>query len=251
MNIVRSYKIVIAYDGTDYYGWQRQPTLATIVGTLEETFFAVFQQSISIIGASRTDAGVHSLGQVALFHTAINSTGDAILRAWNNKLPAAIYIRSIELVNDSFHPQRNVLQKTYYYHLFKQSPLPFFARYGVCYKRSIDPEKLLTCLKLFAGTHDFRSFCTGYDRESTIRTIDSIEMCYLRRFGLYRIIIKGPGFLRYMIRRIVGASLCLASSTSRSPLEITQALQECDPEQDFYTALAQGLLLRKIIYRQE
>lgn len=243
-----NYKIVVAYDGTDYHGWQQQPTVPTVSWTLESYFQAVFKQNVNIVGASRTDAGVHALGQVARCTTGLHIEPAKILRAWNNSLPQNIHIRACELVDDSFNPQYRVTQKIYYYHLFTQRPLPFLARYGTYYSFTIDPEKLYTCLQVFVGTHDFRSFCTGYEQESTIRTIISINLVYLKRYASYRIVFIAPGFLRYMIRRIVGACLDIASSPSRSHTELIAALQEKNPVQLYYTAPAQGLLLYKIYY---
>lgn len=243
-----AYKIVISYDGTDYHGWQIQPDALTITGVLQNTFKYVFKKEICVIGASRTDAGVHALGQIAKFHTDIMIEPEKLLWAWSNILPGDVLIRNLEYIPDDFHPQGNVKQKTYYYHIFLQKPLPMVARYGYWHKNIFKPDVLEHCLKVFIGTHDFRSFCTGYDQENTIRTIDDIELVYLRRFNVWRIKIKGPGFLRYMIRRIVGASLDIASRPNRSVQELKDALIERNPLQNFFTAPAQGLMLQSISY---
>ena len=242
-----AYKILIAYDGLDYYGWQLQPDVPTITSVLQNSFKAVFKKEIHVVGASRTDAGVHALGQVARFYSDIVIAPEKMLKAWNNLLPRDILIRKLELVDDSFHPQRNVAQKTYYYHFFTKKPLPFLARYGFYRDMLLNYEKLQECLQIFVGTHDFRSFCTGYEQESTIRTIDSLSLQYFKRYGVYRIEIKGPGFLRYMIRRIVGACLNIAL-THRSIEELSIALAAKDPQQHLFTAPAHGLILSGITY---
>lgn len=243
-----TYKIIVAYDGTDYYGWQYQPECITVVGMLQNRFKAVFKQDIYIIGASRTDAGVHALGQVALINTNLEIKSDKLLWAWNNLMPRDILIRKIEQVDSSFHPQRNVKQKTYYYHIFNKRPLPFFSRYGYYPKCSFCPEKLQQALNVFIGTHDFRSFCTGYDKENTVRTIDSIRVIYIKKFGVYRVEVIGHSFLRYMIRRIVGAALDIACSKTRDIEELIIALEQKNPEQNLLTAPAHGLMLYKILY---
>src|SRR4029079_13319538 len=118
------------YDGTDYFGWQIQSSKPTIAGTLQSSFKRVFQQEISIVGASRTDTGVHARGQVASFVSDIVIAPETMRVAWNKVLPPAIMIRSLEVVPDDFHPQRNVVNKTYHYHFFLERPLPQQARYG-------------------------------------------------------------------------------------------------------------------------
>lgn len=244
------YKILVAYDGLDYHGWQVQPDKSTVAGTLEARFKAVFKKEIHLIGASRTDAGVHAFGQVASFSSDIAIESSRMHKAWNNLLPRDILVRKLEVTDSEFHPQRNVIQKTYYYHFFTKKPFPFLARYGYYRGMLFDFEKLQEGLQTFVGTHDFRSFCTGYEQESTIRRIDSMEVRYFKRYGIYRIEIKGPGFLRYMIRRIVGACLDIAS-TKRSLEELSIALAKCDPQQHLFTAPAHGLTLSQISYRQK
>jgi tRNA pseudouridine38-40 synthase len=240
------YKVVVAYDGTDYYGWQKQPDVPTIASILEQRFKSVFKKDIHLIGASRTDAGVHALGQVASFSLDTPISADNLLRAWNNALPPAIVIRSLEEVEE-FHPQRYVKEKTYYYHFFEQRPLPYRARFGY-FNGPVDAQKLRSALQLFEGTHDFRSFCTGYEAESTIRTIRAISLVQYRHMS--RIIVQGPGFLRHMIRRIVGG--CLEIASSSRPIELLSvALAEKSSHQHLFVAPPQGLMLYRIEYDGE
>jgi tRNA pseudouridine38-40 synthase len=241
------YKILVAYDGSDYYGWQWQPDRPTIVGVLQSSFTRAFYQNIHLVGASRTDTGVHALGQVAHFATDLPIDAITLHKVWQRQLPSTIVLRSLSSVDENFHSQRQVRQKTYYYHIFLQRPLPCSARYGWYYDVPIDLDALERCLMVFVGTHDFRSFCTGYEREDTIRTIDDIKLSYVPSMKAYRIVVRGPGFLRYMIRRIIGASVVIAS-TKRSINELTIALQEKNPQQNLFTAPAHGLLLRKVCY---
>ncbi len=242
------YKMVVAYDGTAYHGWQKQPEDISVVQVLEQSFFSVFKQKISITGASRTDAGVHALGQVASFTLDMMIAPDRLKFAWNNDLPADVLIMSIELTSDTFNPRHGVISKTYHYLFFTHRPLPFVQQYGWYFSRPVDLNILQQALQRFVGTHDFRSFCTGYDMHSTIRTIDSIDVEYDDTKQAHRIVVKGPGFLRYMIRRIVGAALAVASKDQFTCEDISIALAKKDPAQILPNSPAKGLLLYEIKY---
>lgn len=247
----KKYKIEVAYDGTDFQGWQRQKhTHNTITQYLEDSYKKVFGEPITIIGASRTDAGVHSLGQIAQFRSKLSIPDPERAQAWNNRLPDSIVIRSLQEVDESFHPQKKVEQKTYWFHFFLTQPLPLIARYGWFYRYELDIQQLEAALKVFEGTHDFRSFCTGNDMDSTIRTVDSIELSYQPDYGAYRIEVKGPGFLRYQIRRMVGAALEVASRPSLSIDYLKEVFAQRNPEHTLPNAPARGLVLQTIRYKE-
>jgi tRNA pseudouridine38-40 synthase len=246
---VKYYKFIVSYDGTAYCGWQIQPDHPTVVSALCKSFDRVFALKPTIVGASRTDAGVHALGQVAVCRTELDLPADQLLWAWNNRLPADIKICSMQVTDDKFHPQRNVKQKTYRFHFFLDRPCPIFARYGMYIRKVPDLQKLQECMQVFVGTHDFRSFCTGDDMgDNTTRTIDSITVTYLETYKAYCIEVKGKSFLRYMIRRIVGAGLTVASKPHLSADYLKNALLEANPNQLLPTAPAQGLMLYSIDY---
>lgn len=244
------YKLVIAYDGTDYHGWQVQPGLKTIAGVIQEKFKKVFNSDIKLLAASRTDAGVHALGQVARFESDLVISPEKMLQGLRGKLPADIMIRSLEVVQN-FNPRHDVNQKVYYYHFFAKQPLPFAARYGWYYRYPIDFAKLERVLQLFVGTHDFRSYSTGYERENTVRTIDHISLEYLKRYHIHRIVVKGSSFLHHMVRRMVGAALEVAASPHLAINYITDVMEQKNPQQTLPTAPAQGLLLYKVLYRKD
>ena len=172
------FKIIVCYDGTDFHGWQIQPKNETITRCMQKTFEETFCHSISLLGASRTDAGVHALGQVARFHSNFKISAERLMDSWNNSLPKSIKIRSIKMVSPDFHPLKGVSQKTYCYHLFLKQPLPFISRYGWYFKsiHKINWNKLDKCLQLYIGEHDFASFCKVEYGKSTIRKIDSIKI---------------------------------------------------------------------------
>lgn len=243
------YKIIVSYDGTDFSGWQFQPHAPSVIQALQDSFARVFGSPIKILGASRTDAGVHALGQVAVFSTDLCMDLERMLNAWNDALPSSIVIRKLEHVPDDFHPMYGVQEKTYWYHFFLKRPLPFVERYGWFFRYSIDVSVLEQALQIFVGTHDFRSFCTGTDMgENTVRTINSIKVTYIKRFGAWRIEFKGPGFMRHMIRRIVGACMQVAAKEDLTLGYLEDVLAQKNPKQMLVNAPAKGLCLVKIKY---
>jgi tRNA pseudouridine38-40 synthase len=244
------YKLILAYDGTAYSGWQQQPDNSAVSNMLEKRFKEVFHFPISAIGASRTDAGVHALGQVVIFDSDVIIDPCALSHAWNNRLPNDLLIRSIQFANYSFHPQANVKQKEYWYHFFPNRPLPYASRYGFWMRHEVAIEKLNDALQIFVGTHDFRSFCSG-EHANTIRTIDHISVSYIKKFGVYRVRVRGPKFLRYMIRRIVGAALEVSSRPGLSIKYIEDILYAKNPEHTLPSAPAHGLMLAHIKYNDE
>ena len=145
------YKFIVAYDGTDYCGWQFQPEKPTIAGELSKTFERVFATKASIVGASRTDSGVHAIGQVALCRTELSISSESLMWAWNNRLPSSISIRSCTQADDTFHPQRCVKQKTYQYHISFSRPLPYLHRYSWFLQAKPDLEKLNSCSSVMCG----------------------------------------------------------------------------------------------------
>lgn len=242
-----NYKLIVAYDGTDFSGWAKQPHKNSIDDNLHDAFVRSFGCEPKIVGASRTDAGVHALGQTVLLQTELPLKPEHIKAAMSNLLPESIVIRSIEMAPEKFHPFHNVEYKIYWYHVFPERPLPFLARYGWYYEWPIDIEKLKQCVKIFEGTHDFRSFCTG-DHENTVRTIDAINVQYISRYNVYRIEIVGQKFLHHMIRRIVGACIKVAATPTVSIDTLREALAKVHPRQLLPNAPAKGLLLYKIRY---
>lgn len=190
------------------------------------------------------------MGQVARIKTDIAITPAKLKWVWNNALPSDITIRSLELTDESFNPFCNVEQKIYYYHFFIERPLPFIQRYGYYYPYAINFDILQKALQFFVGTHDFCSFKSSEDtRENSIRTIDSIDCNYIARYKVYRITIKGQKFLRHMIRRIIGASLSVASKKDDSLEFLKKVMNACNPRHTLPNAPAQGLMLYKIIYK--
>ena len=251
------YKLLIAYDGYDYHGWQWQPTKKAVANHLEKAFKKAFcQEVISLTGASRTDTGVHAWGQVARLKIAFYLEPETLKRAWQGTLPIAIMLRDVQFMDRDFDLQSTVMHKTYDYYVSRTRVVPVLARYCALYYEDFDSEILQRNLNVFLGTHDFRSFCTGDDKENTVRTITSITVAYVRAFKAYRIRVTGPGFLRYMIRRIVGAALQVTTWELEKKIDngqdyLNTILQAKNPRQHLKTAPAHGLMLRSITYRTD
>jgi len=243
----KRYKAIIAYDGTDYYGWQEQLDRPTVVGVLQQTFKKVFKRDVKLFAASRTDAGVHAFGQVATFVIDFDIEPEILLKAWNSKLPVAISIRSLSEVLFTFNPHHSIVEKTYQYAIVRERPLPSDARFVWYYPRNFDDKKLQDCLRLFVGEHDFRSFCSSDYTGNTVRRVCSISLEQVET--RYCITFKAPGFLRYMIRRIVGASLYVASHRGFSLDNLKKILDARNPEHTLESAPACGLTLVDIAYR--
>jgi len=246
------YKIIISYDGSDFYGWQIQPHKPTITQTLQNTFYKIFKKKITLLGASRTDSGVHALGQVARFKADIAIADEDLLAIWNRQLPKSIVIRSITKVSPKFHPFVNVQQKIYYYTIFLKRPLPFIARYGWYYSfiDRVDFDIFFKGLNLYKGTHNFGSFCKHEEKKSLIRTIDSISVKQLNHWNALLITIKGKSFLRFQIRRMIGYALDVARRDNLGVDYIQYMLDNPNPEQNLVKAASSGLCLRKVIYHE-
>ena len=248
------YKLIIAYDGFDYHGWQVQPGKRTICGDLERAFKKVFKQLPTwFVGASRTDTGVHAWGQVAIVQLAFDIEPDTLKKAWQGYLPGAIMLRDVQYADDQFHPQHNVLEKVYEYNISTERVSPFQARYCLVYTQPFDVQLLNEYLQVFVGTHDFRSFCTGSEIENTVRSVESITIMHDNHDNLYTITVRGPGFLRYMIRRMVGASLHVMTQKLKGEIAdgatyLRDILEQRDPAQQLKTAPGHGLMLRSIQY---
>ncbi len=244
----KQYKLIIAYDGTDFSGWQIQKNGQSIANLIERTFEGIFKKEIHLIGASRTDAGVHAFGQVATFFTDLAVDSCTIQRALNDNMPARVRIRSCKQVPHSFHPRFDVIEKVYHYMLLRDEPQPWQARYGYFHEHQVDVELLQKAVGLFIGTHDFRSFCTGKEYTSTVRRIDSIEILQ-DDSGATRLTFRAKGFLRYMIRRIVGA--CIDVASGKMVLDdLLLALEQKNPNQRFMMAPPHGLMLYQINYKE-
>ncbi len=243
------YKLVISYVGTDYCGWIQQPGKRSVLTAIEEVFRKIFKHDVTLLGASKTDAGVHAHGQVVRLVTDLSIQPDNIMYALNNALPEPIALISCTAVSEQFHPHHNVIKKEYWYQMSDQRPSPFMSPQVALSGKKIDMRRLQDALCLFVGTHDFALFYTGNDRNDTMRTIDQIAIEYCSEFNGYRVVVEGKKFLRHMIRRILGAAVWYATDAKHSLHVIKKALRGSPTKEQLPTAPAKGLILHKIVYR--
>lgn len=177
-NTTRRILLRVAYDGTNYHGWQLQPNAATIEGELNRALSALTGEEIVVTGASRTDAGVHALGNVAVFDTISRIPAEKFSYALNQRLPEDIVIQSSKQVEDDFHPRHCDCRKTYEYDILNRTfPLPAYRNTAYFLYGTLDIEAMRKACQAFLGEHDFASFCAaGAQVQTTVRTIYSLEV---------------------------------------------------------------------------
>lgn len=197
-------KLTIEYDGTNYYGWQRQKDKISIQEAIESAIASITKENIEVIGSSRTDAGVHAKGFVANFKTSSSVPPNRFREALNTKLPDDIVIIKSEAVNDEFHARYNAKGKTYEYNLLNsEAPSALFRNYSYQPKYNLDVNAMKEAAKYFIGTHDFIAFRTqGSSVKGTIRTIFDLKV--EEEDKIIKISVTGDGFLYNMVRIIVG-----------------------------------------------
>lgn len=220
-------KLTVAYDGTNYHGWQVQPNGITIEGILNQALTELTREPITVIGASRTDSGVHALGNVAVFDTTAKIPPEKISYALNQRLPEDIVVRHSCEVPLDFHPRRCASKKTYEYKILNRTfPMP--AHRLDCYftYRRLDLDKMRQAAAYLVGEHDFQSFCSIHSQaETTVRTIYNLTVS--REQDLITIRVTGSGFLYNMVRIIAG-TLLQAGTGERMPYEIRKILDARD-----------------------
>lgn len=240
-------KLTIAYDGTNYCGWQVQPNGITIEEVLNKALTKMLDEEIIIIGASRTDSGVHAMGNVAVFDTETTIPAEKIAVALNQRLPDDIVITKSEEVPLDFHPRYCDCSKTYEYHIINtRIPIPTkrLTNYFVSYVLDID--KMRQAASYLVGEHDFVSFCNvRTDVENTVRTITDLDI--LTNGNEITIRITGNGFLYNMVRIIVG-TLIRVGRGFYEPDRVKEILEAKDRKVAGVTAPAHGLMLVEIKY---
>lgn len=237
----------VAYDGTNYCGWQVQPNAVTIEGVLNKELSSLLKEDIVVIGASRTDSGVHSYGNVAVFDTESKIPAEKISYALNQKLPEDIVVQESKEVAPDFHPRHCDTRKTYEYRIYNAKfPLPTKRRYSHFVYYDMDMEAMQKAADYLVGEHDFVSFCSANTQvKDTTRTIYSID---LRKEGDEIIIrIRGNGFLYNMVRIIAGTLIQVANHLYE-PEKVAWMLEQKDRTVSGPTAPARGLTLVEIEY---
>ncbi|MBE0584444.1 MAG: tRNA pseudouridine(38-40) synthase TruA [Desulfofustis sp.] len=254
---MRTIKLVIAYDGTDYCGWQRQNNGASIQQEIERAAGIICNRQVTLHGAGRTDAGVHALGMTAHFTTSATLTCRALQKGFNALLPGAIRIITVEDESDGFHARFSALAKTYRYAFFTGPVLCPLQRLTTAHlPYLVSPDAIAAGLKMITGTHDFSSFETSGSRDKTrtsgrgaVRTIFRAEI-YEPHPNLFHLSLTGDGFLRQMVRNIAGTLLEVGRGKRDLP-EFMAILQARDRNRAGPTAPARGLTLLTVHYRHD
>jgi len=243
------YKLTVAYDGTNYCGWQIQKDNKTIQGIMMTAAQTLFGEEVTLTGASRTDSGVHANGQVVLMVTHKGIETYKMPLALNMHMPRDIVVVKAEQVDESFHPRYIPHMKTYIYSVYNgPHHLPKDQRYSMHYRYSLKLEPMVEAAQYFIGTHDFESYSSI--KKSVVQTVRTIHDIKITKEGsMYRFKIVGNGFLYNMVRIMVGTLLEVGNGR-REPTSIQEGLVKKSRKAAGKTAHAKGLTLECIDYMQ-
>src|SRR5438128_4404418 len=253
---MRHFKLTIAYDGTDFHGWQMQANKPTIQGEIVSVLQQLTQERIILHGAGRTDAGVHALGQVASFRTQSPLSAQEFQRALNALLPPAIRIVGSEEVGPDFNARWSARGKTYRYRLYRGKVVPpMLWRYVLHYPFPLDEEKMRDAAARFVGSHDFASFAasTGSEEDdkerSTVREIYSTDLVRSADNEELVFTVRGRSFLRYMVRKMVGTLLDVGRGRL-APGDIDRLYEVKDRSKSGPTVPPQGLCMVSVEHEE-
>ncbi len=251
---MRIIRLLIAYDGTGFHGWQVQPNAPTIQGEIEKRLALIHTRVVTLHGAGRTDAGVHAAGMVAHFHTEKQIQPQAFANGLNSMLPGSIRILEASEEDDGFHSRFSATAKTYVYAINNGAVMmPCDRLYRVHIRAGLDFGRMRECLETLVGIHDFASFETTGSRDlshsegkGSIRTITEASLTH-ESDDFFHFCLTGDGFLRHMVRNIVGTVLEVGLGR-RTADGFRQALLSRTRSAAGPTAPAHGLMLKKIYY---
>lgn len=243
----KNYKMTICYDGSRYYGWEHQPDRDTIQGKLENVLTRMCGEFIDVIGAGRTDAGVHARAMVANAIMDTDLSPDAIRDYMNRYLPDDIAVKDVREASDRFHARYKAAGKLYCYTCFDGPVKPVFQRkYVTVLDYHPDVEKMREAASYLVGRHDYKSFCSNPRmKKSTIRIVDQIEI--VRKGGFIYFNYHGTGFLQNMVRILTGTLLEVGKGKI-APEQIPEIIEARDRQKAGPTAPPQGLCLMKVDY---
>ncbi|MDR1991223.1 MAG: tRNA pseudouridine(38-40) synthase TruA [Mycoplasmataceae bacterium] len=240
-----NYQVTVSYDGSDFHGWAKQQNVRTIQGEIEKIIYRIFKQPITIHASGRTDAYVHAYGQVFSFNAKKSPIKpNHLLSALRNLSPTDIYFVKVKVNKSMFHARFSAHNKTYQYVVNTGDYNVFKSRYELFYNRPIDLKLLKKTSKLFIGTHDFKSFSTSI-LDDTIRTINYIKFKSLNNSLI--ITINGDGFLRNMVRMIIG-SLLDVNEHKKTMEHVAQLLKDPFKGSAITKVNGCGLYLLKVNY---
>lgn len=245
----RNIKMVLAYDGTVYHGWQRQKNALTLQAVLEEKIQVLTREQVTVIASGRTDAGVHALHQVCHFFTHSGMDPQSIRRGLNSLLPEDILVREAEQAPLDFHARYSVKSKTYEYRILnREQPDLFLRNYTWHVAWKLDRAAMEACVSLLRGRHDFSSFrSSGSDNLNTVRQMIRSELHGSPGEGVIQFTFEADGFLRHMVRNIVGTIIEVGSGRT-TPERFLQILEARDRKKAGIKAPPQGLFLTMVQY---
>jgi tRNA pseudouridine38-40 synthase len=248
--MLKNFLLIVEYDGTDFHGWQRQIDQRTIQGEIEKVLKRMTRQDISLTGSGRTDAGVHALAQVANFFCRTCITPEAFYNGLNSLLPPGIIIKACREVDSAFHARFNVKSKTYRYHIINRNPpLAIGRSYAWHIRQPLDVTAMQQAARHLSGQHDFKTFeAVGSPRSHTVRKVSHVSLQW-ENPELLAFEITADGFLRYMVRKIIG-TLVDVGRGRRSPDEFRLILKSRDRSRSGATAPARGLFLKRVYYQE-
>ncbi|MGD9309061.1 MAG: tRNA pseudouridine(38-40) synthase TruA [Desulfosarcina sp.] len=244
----RTFKLIIEYDGSNFHGWQRQKSDRTVQETIEKALAIMTREKVSLTGSGRTDAGVHALGQAASFKTRSGLTAMAFLNGLNSLLPDDVVVRACEPMPEGFHARFGVQSKHYRYHILNTHLAPAIARQYVWHiRKPLDVAAMRQAAQLVVGTHDFKAFeGAGSPRDHTVRTVTGSTVT-AGTGGKLTYDIQASGFLRFMVRNIVG-TLVDVGLGKIAAADVDSILQSKDRAHAGATAPPQGLFLVDVAY---
>ncbi len=256
----RNIRIILAYDGTGYHGWQRQPLVPTVQACLEQAIAQVTGESVKLFGSGRTDAGVHALGQVANFALSCRIPLSNLIKGVNNALPPEVRVRQANEVAPGFHARFDVRSKTYRYRILQSEVCsPFLWRFVWHYPYALDRRRMAVAARSFIGSHDFTSFAASgtseddglehetADSASMTRTVFSSKILWSARTQMLVYEVRGSGFLHHMVRNLTG-TLVEVGRSKLQPNDVIGILRARDRTLAGPTAPAQGLCLVRVEY---
>jgi tRNA pseudouridine38-40 synthase len=247
---MRKFKMVVEYDGTRYCGWQIQPNGTTIQEALERVLSTITKERVTVIGAGRTDSGVHSEGQTAHFVTASTMTDRQFLKAINRLLPHDISVHDVKETSPEFDARRDAVRKIYRYTILNRDyPSALNYSRSLFVPQPLDVEVMACSAQVLVGRHDFAAFQAVHgETKTTVREIYRIDFTF--DAGFIHITFEGNGFLKYMVRNIVGTLVEMGKGNLPEGA-MREILESCDRYRAGPTAQPQGLCLVRVVYAGE
>ncbi|MGI6378342.1 MAG: tRNA pseudouridine(38-40) synthase TruA [Bacilli bacterium] len=247
MEELRKVKCVISYDGSSFNGFQSQKDVRNIQDEIELALTTIHKEEQRLVASGRTDRGVHAYGQVISFVTKLNLSEKQWCRALNSLLPSDIHVLKVEFVATDFHARLSAKAKTYCYYLNMKEYNPLERNYVYQYNKHLYLEPMIKAAQLFVGKHDFRNFCSNSASEviSFERFIYSFTISEVDGLLLFR--VKGSGFLRYMVRMLVGTLIAIGAKKEKEKY-ILERLDKQENMVTIYNAPSMGLYLEEVEY---